>query len=141
MKLSIETVILLVVTIAVVGAVAAWGMGYIGASMAGTPDFTPQVDQCLRERTYIKIKNLATVDIVRVAVKATVREAQQECDVTYVDGSLVDVAKPIKPGDMVQLEVRGYTANVGDRITFRIECTFADGKVVAKDVAAIVRSI
>jgi len=136
-KLSIETVILLVVTIAVVGAVAAWGMGYIGASMSGTPDFTPQVDQCLKDRTYLKIKNLATVDIVKVEVKA----GDAPCAVAYIDGSPVNASKPIKSGDMVQLEVKGYVANVGDRITFRIECTFADGKVVAKDVAAIVRSI
>jgi hypothetical protein len=135
-KLSIETVILLVVTIAIVGAVAAWAMGYIGGSMTGTPDFTPQIDQCLVSKTYLKIKNLATTDIVGVAVKV----GDTSCTVTYVDGSAVSSSKPIKSGDMVQLVVTGYTANVGDRITFTIQCTFADGKLVAKDVQAIVKS-
>jgi len=135
-KLSIETVILLVVTIAIVGAVSAWAMGYIGASMAGAPDFTAQVDQCFTGKTYMKIKNLATTDIVGVEVKV----GNLACTVTYIDGSSVSSSKPIKPGDMVQLVVEGYTANVGDRITFTVVCTFADGKAVAKDVQAIVRS-
>ena len=136
MKLSIETVILLVVTIAIVGAVSAWAMGYIGASMAGAPDFTAQVDQCFTGKTYMKVKNLATTDIVGVAVKAD----GADCVVEYIDGDPVSSSKPIKPGDMVQLVVTGYTADVGDRITFTVVCTFADGKAVAKDVQAIVRS-
>jgi len=135
-KLSIETVILLVVTIAIVGAVSAWAMGYIGASMTGAPDFTAQVDQCLVDKTYLKVKNLATTDIVGVEVKVE----GAACTVTYIDGALVNSSKPIKPGDMVQLVVTGYSAKVGDRITFTVVCTFADGKVVAKDVQAVVRS-
>jgi len=135
-KLSIEAVILLVVTIAIVGAVSAWAMGYIGASMAGAPDFTAQVDQCFTGKTYMKIKNLATTDIVGVAVKAD----GADCVVKYIDGDPVSSSKPIKPGDMVQLVVTGYSASVGDRITFTVVCTFADGKAVAKDVQAVVRS-
>jgi len=135
-KLSIEAVILLVVTIAIVGAVSAWAMGYIGVSMAGAPDFTAQVDQCFVNKTYLKVKNLATTDIVGAAVKV----GDLTCAVKYIDSGEVSSSKPIKPGDMVQLVVTGYSAKVGDRITFTVVCTFADGKVVAKDVQGMVRS-
>jgi hypothetical protein len=140
-KLSIEMVILLVVTIAIVGGVAAWAMGYIGASMAGTPDFTAQVQQCLTSKVYVQIKNLATVDIVGVSAKLS---DGTSLDVKYADGTTpVDSAHPIKPGDTVQVVItnpNGNIGNVGDRVTITITCKFADGKLTSKDVTDVVRS-
>jgi hypothetical protein len=139
-KLSIETVILLVVTIAIVGAVAAWAMGYISSSMTGTPDFTPQVQQCLPSKVYVQIKNLATVDIVKVEAKM----GNTDLAVTYADGTTpVDSAHPIKPGDTAQVVVKkpnGNIGNVGERVTITITCTFADGKTTSKDVTDVVKS-
>ena len=141
MKLSIETVILLVVTIAIVGAVAAWTMGYIGASMAGTPDFTAQVQMCRTDKVYVMIKNLATVDIVGVSA----RIGTTALTVKYADGSDISATKPIKPGDMAQIVITppgtGTIGTVGQRVTITITCTFADGKVVSKDVTDVVKSI
>jgi len=139
-KLSIETVILLVVTIAIVGAVAAWAMGYIGGSMTGTPDFTAQVQQCKPDKMYAMIKNLATVDIVGVAA----RKGTTALTVKYADGSDISATRPIKPGDMAQIVITAGTGTigaVGERVTITITCTFADGKVVSKDVTDVVKSI
>jgi len=139
-KLSIETVILLVVTIAIVGAVAAWAMGYIGSSMTGTPDFTPQVQQCLPSKVYVQIKNLATVDIVGVSAKLS---DGTSLDVKYADGSPISNTKPIKPGETVQVVITnpgGNIGNVGERVTITITCTFADGKTTSKDVTDVVKS-
>lgn len=139
MKLSIEMVILLVVTIAIAGAVAAWAMGYIGSSMTGAPDFTPQVQQCLTSKVYVQIKNLATVDIVDVKAKMN----NTNLDVKYADGNPVSNTKPIKPGETVQLVITAPGAsigNVGQRVTITITCTFADGKTASKDVTDVVKS-
>lgn len=139
MKLSIETVILLVVTIAIVGAVAAWAMGYISSSMTGTPDFTPQVQQCLPSKVYVQIKNLATVDIVKVEAKM----GNTDLAVKYADGSAISNTKPIKPGETVQVVITnpgGNIGNVGERVTITITCTFADGKTTSKDVTDVVKS-
>jgi hypothetical protein len=133
-------VILLVVTIAIAGAVAAWAMGYIGSSMTGTPDFTAQVQQCLTSKVYVQIKNLATVDIVGVSAKM----GTTTLTVTYADGTTpVDSAHPIKPGDTAQVVITnpgGSIGNVGQRVTITITCTFADGKLTSKDVTDVVRS-
>jgi hypothetical protein len=139
-KLSIETVILLVVTIAVAGAVVAWAMGYIGSSMTGTPDFTPQVQQCLPSKVYVQIKNLATVDIVGVSAKLS---DGTSLAVKYADGSAISNTKPIKPGETVQVVITnpgGNIGNVGERVTITITCTFADGKTTSKDVTDVVKS-
>jgi hypothetical protein len=139
-KLSIETVILLVVTIAIVGAVAAWAMGYIGSSMTGAPDFTAQVQMCRTDKVYVMIKNLATVDIVGVSAKI----GTTALTVKYADDTDISATKPIKPGDMAQIKItagQGTIGAVGQRVTITITCTFADGKVVSKDVTDVVKSI
>jgi len=136
-KLSIETVILLVVTIAIAACVAVWATGYMGTAMAGTADFVASIDQCYTDHMYIRIKNIASVDIVGVEVLVEGTSAT----VTDLSGVAISSSNPIKAGDMVQLNVTGYTANVGDRLSITVKCTFADGKVVAKDLTAIVKSI
>ncbi|MEM2025086.1 MAG: hypothetical protein QXW94_02205 [Desulfurococcaceae archaeon] len=138
MKLSIETVLLFVVTICAAAAVAMWGMEYVGSTMTGAAEFYASVDQTRVDHAYVKVRNVGTVDISGVQVKL----GGTELSVSYANGSSVGEGFILRAGEDVQLVVQrpgGSLGSPGDKLTFTVLCRFVDGKTAAKDLSAVVR--
>ncbi|PCN49976.1 hypothetical protein B6U99_06910 [Candidatus Geothermarchaeota archaeon ex4572_27] len=139
---SLTTVIIAVVFIAIAAGVGMW-LYSMYSGVTASSEFEVRLESASPYALFLTVANRGSTDIIDLQVSVYKKDGSAVvCDAQLVrtNGVDVDPAHPLRPGDSDHFKVSfpAGTVNVGDELRVGIEAHFTGGKVAAWNGSCIV---